>query len=368
MSGMARMRPVVLPSEHPLNTGATSSSALVQNMRGVRTTTPPVWFMRQAGRSLPEYRVARDGIPMLESCLTPDLVVEITMQPVRRHNVDAAIFFSDIVIPLKLAGIDVTIEPGVGPVLAHPVRHERDADRLSELDAGSLQPITTAVSELVNALGSTPLIGFGGAPFTLASYLIEGGPSRGMLHVRAMMREQPELWTTIMNWCADVTAQFIGAQVRSGASALQVFDSWAGRLSPEDYLEFAHPYSTRLLSQLAELADASGEPVPRVHFGVGTKAVLQPMLDAGATVIGVDSDTSLAYASEVLGNAVPLQGNIDTKVLTEPWTVIEEHVREVLESGSAASGHVVNLGHGVPKDTDPDVLTRVASFVHDYRA
>lgn len=362
---MTTMNTVALLPDHPLNTGATSESLLVQNMRGVRTAKRPVWFMRQAGRSLPEYRAAREGIAMLDSCLTPDLVVEITMQPVRRHGVDAAIFFSDIVIPLKLAGIDVEIQPGVGPVLENPVRSEADLDRLRQIDPEALKPINDAVAGLVAELGSTPLIGFGGAPFTLASYLIEGGPSREMPHARAMMRDNPALWAAALNWCADITAQFISAQVTSGASALQVFDSWAGRLSPEDYATFAHPYSTRLFSQIASLVDSSGKPVPRVHFGVGTQAILKPMFEAGATVMGVDSETSLRFATDVLGADVPLQGNISTDILTEPWDAIEAHVRGVLDSGAAASGHIVNLGHGVPKDTDPDILTRITSFVHE---
>lgn len=363
---MTRIISVQLPQEHPLNSGATSESLLVQNVRGIRTSTRPVWFMRQAGRSLPEYRRVREGTTMLESCLTPELAVEITLQPVRRHGVDAAIFFSDIVIPLKLAGIDVEIQPGVGPVLDKPVRVEKDLDRLRLLDMKDLQPITAAVTSLVGELGSTPLIGFGGAPFTLASYLIEGGPSREMPHVRAMMKDNPALWNAILNWCADVTAQFISAQVTAGASALQVFDSWAGRLSPEEYVNFALPYSKRLFTELSAIVDSAGNAVPRVHFGVGTRAILKPMLEAGATVLGVDSDTPLSYATELFGQSLPLQGNINPDVLTEPWNVIEAHVRDVLDSGASAAGHIVNLGHGVPKDTNPDTLTRITAFVHEY--
>lgn len=363
---MARIVSVQLSQEHPLNSGATSESLLVQNMRGIRTSTRPVWFMRQAGRSLPEYRRVREGTTMLESCLTPELAVEITLQPVRRHNVDAAIFFSDIVIPLKLVGIDVEIQPGVGPVLDKPVRDDKDLDRLRMLDAHDLQPITTAVASLVTELGSTPLIGFGGAPFTLASYLIEGSPSREMPHARKMMKDNPALWDSILNWCADVTAQFISAQVTAGASALQVFDSWAGRLSPQEYTTFAFPYSKRLFTGLSGIVDSTGRAVPRVHFGVGTHLILKPMLEAGATVLGVDSDTPLSYATELCGAAVPLQGNINPDVLAEPWSVVEEHVRDVLHSGASAAGHIVNLGHGVPKDTNPDTLTRITTFVHEY--
>ena len=333
-------------------------------MRGTRTSPLPVWFMRQAGRSLPEYRKVREGIAMLDSCLTPELVVEITMQPVRRHGVDAAIFFSDIVIPLKLAGLDVDIQPGVGPVLAHPVRTQKDADALRLISPEAFTPITEAVSQLVRELDETPLIGFGGAPFTLASYLIEGGPSRDLPHSRAMMRDHPQLWEQILQWCADITAQFIITQVTAGASALQVFDSWAGRLSPDDYEVFAKPYSERLFAQLAELRDSEGQPVPRIHFGVGTEPILGSMYEAGATVMGIDSTTTLALASELFAHQVPLQGNISTEVLTSPWEVVSSHVDDVVRSGLKAPGHILNLGHGVPADTDPEILTRITEHIH----
>ena len=353
-----------LPAEHPLNTGATSASLLVLNMRGHRTFPLPVWFMRQAGRSLPEYRKLREGIAMLDSCLTPELVVEITMQPVRRHGVDAAIFFSDIVIPLKLAGLDVDIKPGVGPVLENPVRTKGAADELHLIDVDAFSPITTAVGMLVKELGSTPLIGFGGAPFTLASYLIEGGPSKDLPHSREMMRNQPELWAQILNWCADITAQFISAQVVAGASALQVFDSWAGRLSPEEYETFAKPYSVRLFAQLALLVDKDGDAVPRVHFGVGTELLLKSMHEVGATVMGIDSHTELARASELFKNKVPLQGNISSELLNSDWKTLTKHIDAVVASGANAPGHVVNLGHGVPPETNPDVLTRITEYIH----
>jgi uroporphyrinogen decarboxylase len=301
---------------------------------------------------------------MLESCLTPDLAVEITLQPVRRHGVDAAIFFSDIVIPLKLAGLDVEIQPGLGPVLGFPVRTVEDAEKLTRIPSEALAPIEAAVQRIARDLGSTPLIGFGGAPFTVASYLIEGGPSRDLPHSREMMRTNPELWARILDWCADVTAQFITAQVVSGASALQVFDSWAGRLTPDEYRSFAAPHTSKLFRQLGGLVDAHGTPVPRVHFGVGTRDILMDMYQAGATVMGVDSETDLAEASELFSDAVPLQGNIDPEILTAPWPDIEAHVRQVVSSGSAAPGHVVNLGHGVPPTTDPEVLTRIVQLIH----
>jgi len=340
----------------------------VVNLRGQRTAPLPIWFMRQAGRSLPEYRELRKNYGMLESCLNPEIAQEITVQPVRRHNVDAAIFFSDIVVPLRLAGVPIDIVAGVGPVLEQPVEKLSDLEQWSQPDAEDLEPIRLAVQGLVSELGATPLIGFGGAPFTLASYLIEGGPSKTLPRSRQMMLEAPEVWEGVLNWCADVTAGFISAQVHAGASALQVFDSWAGKLSPAEYVRYAAPYTRRLFDQLRSLQDSNGLDVPRVHFGLGTKAILPEMFEVGATVMGVDFHTPLAEANEALHGVVPLQGNIDPGILLAPWPEIERHVRGVLESGAHAPGHVVNLGHGVPKDTPPDVLTRIVELVHEASA
>ena len=356
---------MTLPAHHPLNSGATASAPLVKHYRGARDGSRPVWFMRQAGRSLPEYRAIRATIGMLDSCLTPDVASEITLQPVRRHAVDAAIFFSDIVIPLKLAGLPIDIVAGVGPVMDDPIRRREDLERLQPLDPASLDPIREAVGLTVDALGHTPLIAFGGAPFTLASYLIEGGPSKTLPVSRALMVEDPETWRDILTWCGEVTSQFIRAQVESGASALQVFDSWAGRLSPDDYRGFAQPHSATLLASLSDLTDTDGFAVPRVHFGVGTGEILADMFDAGATVMGVDADTPLGAASDMFGHRVPLQGNIRTEALEWQWEKLRDHVDQVMAQGSVAPGHVVNLGHGVPKDTDPDVLTRLVAHIHE---
>jgi uroporphyrinogen decarboxylase len=354
---------VTLPVQHPLTTGHTTDSALLRHLRGERDESHPIWFMRQAGRSLPEYRMIREGVGMLDSCLTPELASEITLQPVRRHGVDAAIFFSDIVIPLKLAGLPIDIAPGVGPVLEEPLRSAHDIARLRPLDPDALRPIQEAVGRTVESLGGTPLIGFGGAPFTLASYLIEGGPSATLPHSRAMMREHPELWHGVLSWCATVTSAFIEAQVLAGASALQVFDSWAGKLSPDDYRTHALPHSTDLFSSLSHLTDSQGRPIPRVHFGVGTAPILRDMYGAGATVMGVDSETPLSEASALFGHGVPLQGNIRTDALKWPWEELRKHVDDVIREGKAAPGHVLNLGHGVPKESDPDVLTQIVHHV-----
>lgn len=324
-----------------------------------------MWFMRQAGRSLPEYLKVREGIGMLDSCLRPELTAEITLQPVRRHRVDAAIFFSDIVIPLRLAGVDVDIKPGVGPVLGAPVRSREDIERLEALSLSdeALAPIREAIALITAELaegenGNTPLIGFAGAPFTLAAYMVEGRPSRDHLAARGMMFSHPELWERLMAWCARITGEFLRAQVLAGASAAQLFDSWAGSLSLDAYTRHVAPASAAVFAQVADL------DVPKIHFGTGTGHLLPAMLATGATAMGVDYRTPLDEANQILGGAIPLQGNIDPAYLTAPWEVLEAHVRDVVERGRTAPGHVVNLGHGVPPTTDATVLTRVVELIH----
>lgn len=347
-----------LPSDHPLVDGRTASSNLIRAYRGDRPEVTPVWFMRQAGRSLPEYRSLRVGNEMLQACLTPELASEITLQPVRRHGVDAAIFFSDIVIPAKLAGVDVEIVPGTGPVFANPVRTGADVAKLRPLEVGALDTIREAVAVTVAQLGPVPLIGFAGAPFTLASYLVEGGPSKDQQRARTLMYSDPQTWATLLNWCADVAGEFLRAQVEAGASAAQLFDSWVGSLSEQQYVRRVAPHSKRVFSHLR------GLDVPTVHFGVGSGEVLKAMHGIGADVMGVDWRIPLDTAEERLGGGVPLQGNIDPALLGAPWPVLEAHVRDVMQRGMSAPSHVVNLGHGVPPDTDPDVLTRIVELVH----
>ncbi len=318
--------------------------------------------MRQAGRSLPEYRRAREGTAMLDACLTPELASELTLQPVRRHDVDAAIFFSDIVVPLRLAGVDVDIKPGVGPVLGRAVRTADDVAALPSVEddafSAALAPVRDGVALTVAALGSTPLIGFAGAPFTLAAYMVEGGPSRDHLAARTLMHADPQTWQALTAWTADVTGAFLRAQVLAGASAAQLFDSWAGSLSLADYTTHVAPASSRALAPVRDLG------VPVVHFGTGTGELLVAMRDVGADVVGVDYRIPLDEANRRLGGSVPLQGNIDPALLAAPWPVLEAHVRDVVARGASAPGHVVNLGHGVPPETDPDVLTRVVRLVH----
>ncbi|MBT2473863.1 uroporphyrinogen decarboxylase [Microbacterium sp. ISL-103] len=337
---------------------ALSDAPLLRALTGPRPEQAPVWFMRQAGRSLPEYRELRVGTRMLAACLTPDVAAEITLQPVRRHGVDAAVFFSDIVIPLRLAGVEVEIEPGRGPVFANPVRSAADVDRITAIDPLSLDgtAIAEAVGIVTAELGDTPLIGFAGAPFTLAAYLVEGGPSKEHLRARAMMHADPDSWNRLAGWLAQVSRRFLEIQRDAGASVVQLFDSWAGSLSTADYRTFVAPHSRVAL-------DAIG--VPSIHFGVGTGPFLDDMrLDGIVDGVGVDWRLPLDEAAAILGPDVSVQGNIDPALLSAPWPVLEAHVRDVVERGRAARGHIVNLGHGVPPETDPDQLTRIVELVH----
>jgi len=341
---------------------ARTQSPLVLAARGEPVPVTPVWFMRQAGRSLPEYRALRQGIPMLEACWRPDLVQEITMQPVRRHGVDAAILFSDIVVPLRAAGVAVDIVPGVGPVIADPIRSLEQVQRLGPLHPEQVGFVAAAVQGLVAELGDVPLIGFAGAPFTLASYLVEGGPSKNHERTKAMMYGAPDLWHALLERLAGITLVFLRVQAQAGASVLQLFDSWAGALSRADYLAAVAPHSRTVLAGLADLG------VPRIHFGVGTGEVLDLMGDVGADVVGVDWRIPLDEAVRRIGPHRAVQGNLDPAVLFAGWDVVEQEVRRILAQGRAARGHVFNLGHGVLPDTDPDVLTRVVALVHELTA
>lgn len=416
--------------------------ALLAALNGQRPARTPVWFMRQAGRSLPEYRQLRAqvNLPMLEACLNPQVVAQATLQPVRRHGVDAAIFFSDIMVPLRLAGVDVEIKPQVGPVLSAPIRTRDDVERLlgcgfgqgtwashdgathqgaegvatlreaialilSELGtptqapkpgapqplaeaqtktqapqplaetqpAAAAQPAAPASATMPQAsqqaqtqpAGWTPLIGFGGAPFTLAAYLVEGKPSRDHLAARSLMHADPPTWDLLMRWCAQVTGDFMALQISCGASAAQLFDSWAGSLSPTDYRERVAPYSALAIARAREaISPTTGKAAPLIHFATGSARLLPQMLAAGAQAVGVDDRTELDWAIDQLGGSCPVQGNLNPALLTAPWPVIEQAIVECLRAGRQAPGHVFNLGHGVPPTTDPAVLTRIVEFVH----
>nr|WP_203604961.1 uroporphyrinogen decarboxylase [Streptomyces sp. SID8014] len=318
----------------------------------------PVWFMRQAGRSLPEYRKVREGIAMLDSCMRPELVTEITLQPVRRHGVDAAIYFSDIVVPLKAIGIDLDIKPGIGPVVEQPIRTRADLARLRDLTPEDVWYVTEAIGLLTAELGATPLIGFAGAPFTLASYLVEGGPSRNHEHTKALMYGDPELWADLLDRLAEITTSFLKVQIEAGASAVQLFDSWVGALAPADYRRSVMPASRKVFDAVA------GYGVPRIHFGVGTGELLGLMSEAGADVVGADWRLPLDEAARRIGPGKAVQGNLDPAVLFAPTEAVRAKTGEVLEAAAGLESHIFNLGHGVLPDTAPDALTRLVEDVH----
>lgn len=314
--------------------------------------------MRQAGRSLPEYRDVRVGISMLDSCARPELVTEITLQPVRRYGVDAAILYSDIMVPLKAAGVDLDIVPGTGPVIAEPIRTAADVERVRPLDPAQIPYVTEAVRLLVAELGDTPLIGFAGAPFTLASYLVEGGPSKDYAKTKSLMVSRPDVWHDLCQRLAQISATFLATQVAAGAAAVQLFDSWVGSLSAADYAAYVLPHSAAVLEAVGRLG------VPRIHFGVGTGELLRQMGTAGADVVGVDWRISLDEASARLGTRYAVQGNLDPALLGASWPVVAERTRAVIAAGAETPGHVFNLGHGVPPQTDPAVLHRIVDLIH----
>ncbi|OBK49603.1 uroporphyrinogen decarboxylase [Mycobacterium kubicae] len=340
-----------------------SQSPYLAAVAGRKPSRIPVWFMRQAGRSLPEYRALRERHSMLAACFEPEVACEITLQPIRRYGVDAAILFSDIVVPLRAAGIDLDIVPDVGPVIAQPIRTQAAIDAMKPVDPQAIQPIVAAVELLVAALGEVPLIGFAGAPFTLASYLVEGGPSRNHARTKAMMLAESASWHALMTKLTDLTIAFLRSQIDAGVDAIQVFDSWAGTLSLAQYRQHVLPHSTRVFSTLAEYG------VPMTHFGVGTAELLGAMSQAGANVVGVDWRTALADAATRVQPGTALQGNLDPVVVLAGWPAVEGAARAVVDDGrravdAGAAGHVFNLGHGVLPETDPGVLTELVALVH----
>lgn len=315
--------------------------------------------MRQAGRSLPEYRSARGSESILDAVRRPELAAELTMQPVRRYGVDAAILFSDIVVPLAAIGFGVEVVAGRGPVVEHPFASAADLRRLRRLDPGADLPyVAETVKLVVDELGDLPLIGFAGAPFTLSSYLIEGGPSRHYTRTKALMFGDPGLWAALLDVLADISLAFLRAQVEAGASAVQLFDSWVGALSPADYVRAVLPASRKVLEGLAGLG------VPRIHFGVGTGELLGVMAGAGADVVGVDWRVPLDEARQRVGPDVAVQGNLDPALCLAPWEACAAGAREVLARGGGV-GHIFNLGHGVLPETDPGVLARLVDLVHE---
>lgn len=339
---------------------ALDESLLVRALRREPVERTPVWFMRQAGRCLPEYRAVREKHSLLEICRRPDLCAEVTVQPVRRLDVDAAILFADIMLPLIAVGIDLDIVDGVGPVIAQPMRTAADVERLRPLEATEdvgfvLESIHATLDLLA---GSVPLIGFSGAPFTLASYLIEGKPSRDFLHTKRLMYGAPDIWHDLMTRLSRLVATYLRAQARAGVAVLQLFDSWIGALALDDYVRYVQPYSRAVFEALADC------DLPLIHFGTGTSALLEAMRDAGGTTIGIDWHVPLDLAWKRVGFDRSVQGNLDPLVLQGPWEVVRREATTIVQRATGRPGHVFNLGHGIHPQTDPDQLRRLVEFVH----
>ncbi len=333
-------------------------SALLRALRAEPGDRVPVWFMRQAGRSLPEYFPVRGDGTILDAIAVPDRATEITLQPVRRYGVDAAILFSDIVTPVWAAGFGIDITPGVGPECEKPFASADDLERLRPLDPAADLPFQAeTVTNLVAEL-DVPLIGFAGAPFTLAAYLVEGRPSRDHAKVKSLMAGEPTLWHALCDRLADYAIATLTAQVEAGASAVQLFDSWAGTLHPDHYRRWVAPHSERIMAAMGDLG------VPRIHFGLNTGELLDQFAATGADAVGVDWRTPLTVARERTGGRVVLQGNLDPALCLAPWEVVEAEVRRVLADNGGHPGHIFNLGHGVLPQTDPEILGRVVELVH----
>ncbi len=321
----------------------------------------PVWFMRQAGRSLPEYRAVREEGSILDAIKNPTLSAEITLQPIRRYGVDAAILFSDIIVPVHAVGFGIDIKPGVGPVTKDPFRSASDLKRLNYLDPDVDTPYVIETVKLCVSQLDIPLIGFAGGPFTIASYLIEGGPSRTYQETKRLMFEDPELWGQLMNRLTGICTSSLLSQIEAGASAVQLFDSWVGALSPSQYVRFVFPWVQKIFEEV------SGTGVPIIHFGVATGELLGLMSDVGADVIGVDWRVPIDEARVRVGNKKALQGNLDPAILAAPWPSIEEEVLKILKLNDGHPGHIFNLGHGVTPNVNPEVLERVVQLVQQYR-
>jgi uroporphyrinogen decarboxylase len=318
----------------------------------------PVWFMRQAGRSLPEYRELRGSGSILDAVRDVPLAIEATVQPVRRYGVDAAIVFSDIMVPLQAAGVGLEIVSGTGPVVADPVRDRKGVARIGRFDPDAAAFVAETVRGVTKEV-DVPVIGFAGAPFTLASYLVEGGPSRDQSRTRALMHSEPETWFALADRLAEISLASLIQQIDAGAAAVQLFDSWAGSLSRADYERFALGPTRRILEGLASFA------VPRIAFGLGTGEFLDLMADAGADVIGVDWRIPLDESARRLGPRVSLQGNLDPALCLAGYAAAAAEARDVLARGRRAAGHIFNLGHGVLPETDPGVLAALVDLVHE---
>lgn len=345
-----------LPDNHPLHKFA--DSAYIRAARNQPSPRVPVWFQRQAGRSLPEYKKIRTDGSILDTILLPDISAEITMQPVRRYGVDAAILYSDIVVPIAAIGFGMDVVPGVGPVVEHPFESASDLQRLRPMEADIDTPHVIETVKLIVAESEVPLIGFAGAPFTLASYLIEGRPSRTYTRTKALMLGDEALWHSLMERLGDLAIASLRSQVMAGACAIQLFDSWAGSLDLATYKRFVAPHTTRVLAALDDL------DIPKAQFGVGTGELLLAMAECGVDLLGIDWRVPLDEARRRIGPKFAVQGNLDPAILGAPWPVVEKAVKDILDRIDGKPGHVFNLGHGVLPESNPDQLQRVVEYVH----
>ena len=318
----------------------------------------PIWFMRQAGGSLPRYLTLRERYSVEEIARTPDLCAEVSVMPVEAYGVDGAVMFADIMLPVAAMGMDLELT-SAGPIIASPIRSAADVARLRQLDPETdLGPMLEAIRNVRRELaGRAALIGIAGGPFTLACYLIEGGPSRDQARAKAFMYREPAAWATLMDRLTDALCEYVVAQIRAGAQLIQVFDSWVGTLGAADYVRFAQPYTARVL--------AAGREVPTIHFGVGTAAILEQLAAAGGDVIGIDSRQSLGEAWARVGPDRGIQGNLEPARLLAGWPVVEEGTRAVLAEVDGRPGHIFNLGHAAPRETDPGLLRELVAFVHE---
>jgi uroporphyrinogen decarboxylase len=340
--------------------GRFDDAPFIRACRGLSVDRVPVWFMRQAGRSLPEYRAARGSGSILEAIARPELVAQLTRQPVDRYGTDAAIFFSDIVVPAAAIGFGVDVAPGTGPVVAEPFRVKEDLQRLRPLEPERDTPyVIEAVGILAETL-TVPLIGFAGGPFTVASYLVEGGPSKNFTRVKALMHGEPTIWHQLVERLTDLAIASLRSQLDAGASAVQLFDSWAGILTPRHYEALVLPATRRLFAELAE----SHPDIPTILFGVGTGELLGLMATAGSSVVGIDWRVPLDEARTRVGPAISVQGNLDPALCLGSWEVARDETRDVLARAGTRPGHVFNLGHGVLPETDPAILEQVVELVH----
>ncbi|MFF3021102.1 uroporphyrinogen decarboxylase [Gottfriedia sp. NPDC057948] len=336
------------------------NDTFLKAIRGEEVTHTPVWYMRQAGRSQPEYRKIKEKYSLFEITHQPELCAYVTALPVDQYNVDAAILYKDIMSPLPAIGVDVEIQSGVGPVISNPIRSLADVKKLTDIHPEEQLPyIYETIKLLTTEVLSVPLIGFAGAPFTVASYMIEGRPSRSYNKTKSFMYAEPEAWFALMDHLADMTIKYVKAQVKAGACAIQLFDSWVGALNANDYRIYIKPCMEKIFTAL------KADHIPTTMFGIGASHLIHEWNELPVDVIGLDWRTSITEARS-LGITKTLQGNLDPAFLLAPWEVIEKRAKEILDEGMANPGHIFNLGHGVFPEVNPDTLKRLTSFVHEY--